>query len=81
MNIDTFLLLDLLGYVAYSLLSFGMFKIAKDDRSGWTYRALGDALWIGVFFNLGLTSGVVFGLAFLAIDLFAVLTPDKSPEA
>ena len=72
MTVDTFLLLDLLGYVAYTLLSLGMFKIAKDDRSGWTYRALGDALWVGIFFNLGLTSGMVFGLAFLVVDLFAV---------
>ena len=72
MTVDTFLLLDLLGYVAYTLLSLGMFKIAKDDRSGWTYRALGDSLWVGIFFNLGLTSGIFFGLAFLVVDLFAV---------
>lgn len=81
MNVDTLLLLDLIGCVGYTLLSFGMLKIAKDDRSGWTYRALGEALWVGVFFNLGLASGVVFGLAFLTIDLFAVLAPDKSPRA
>ena len=78
MTVDTFLILDLLGYVAYSLLSFGMFKIAKDDRSGWTYRALGDALWVGIFFNLGLTSGMVFGLAFLVVDLFAVFKKEET---
>jgi hypothetical protein len=83
MNIadDIFLFLDILGYVGYTLLAIGMFKIAKDERSGWTYRALGGALWVGISSNLGLTSGVVFGLAFLAIDLFAVFTTDNSPEA
>jgi hypothetical protein len=78
MNIDTFVLLDLLGYVGYSLLSFGMSKIANEDRSGWTYRALGDALWVGIFFNLGLTSGMVFGLAFLVVDLFAVFKKEET---
>jgi len=70
---DTLIILDLIGYLGYTLLAVGMFLIAKDDHRGWTLRALGEILWIGVSANIGLTSGVIFGVLFLVIDLYAVL--------
>ena len=52
MTVDTFLLLDLLGYVAYSLLSFGMFKIAKEDGQDGHIEPWGTPCGLGSFSTL-----------------------------
>lgn len=62
---------DLLGHFAYVLLCLGTVLIAKypGKNAGWLLRAAGDGMWVGLGFYLGLTSCVVWGALFTAIDL------------
>ena len=83
MNIDseTFFILDMLGYLGYTLLMIGMILIAKGKKIGWQVRAAGEMLWVAISFHLGLTSGVIFGVLFLCIDIFGAIPPEISKPA
>lgn len=60
---------DALGHVGYILLFAGMTLIAANRPIGWALRLAGEAIWIGISAYLGLTSGVLWGLAFAYIDV------------
>ena len=70
---DDLIFLDLLGYIGYCLLAIGMFYIAQDKHIGWSYRFVGESIWIFISYQIGLTSGIVFGGIFLFIDTWAML--------
>tara|TARA_R110000824_G_scaffold238429_2_gene427226 strand:- start:9462 stop:9719 length:258 start_codon:yes stop_codon:yes gene_type:complete len=63
-------ILDALGHLGYFLLAIGTLRISNGDLSGWGFRFIGGAAWVGISFKIGLTSGVIWGLAFMAVDLF-----------
>ena len=73
--------IDAIGWVGYALLSIGMYQIARGRKIGWALRASGESIWIILSWKLGLTSGVVFGLLFLCIDLFGFAHPEISKPA
>jgi hypothetical protein len=60
---------DALGHIGYVLLFIGMTMIAANRPIGWALRLAGEAIWIGISAYLGLTSGVLWGLAFAYIDI------------
>lgn len=63
-------MIDILGHIFYAFLLAGMISIAFDYRIGWWLRAIGELGWVGLGVTLGLSSIVVWGLIFVAIDLY-----------
>ena len=74
MNIsaDDIRMLDLLGHLGYFCLALGLWKIANDDGSGWAFRLLGEAVWVGISLQIGLWSGVIWGGLFMFVDVFGI---------
>lgn len=66
-------MVDLAGHVGYVFLFLGQLAIARGHRSGWALRFVGEAMWIAICWHLHLSSGVLWGAAFLCIDLMGVL--------
>ena len=64
--------LDLLGHFGYILLFVGMTLISRGQNLGWALRLAGELIWTYFSFRLELSSGVLWGLAFIAVDLSAL---------
>jgi len=62
-------MIDVYGHIFYAFLLAGMICIAFGLRVGWWLRVIGELGWVGLGFVLGLSSIVVWGLLFIAIDL------------
>ena len=75
LSAEDMFLIDAIGYFGYLLLCLGMYGIARGRKMGWAARACGESIWIVLSYKLGLTSGVVFGIIFLALDLFGFYHP------
>ena len=65
---------DLLGHLAYAILTVGMFLIARKKISGWSVRALGEAIWIYIGFAIGLTSMWSWCFLFLGMEIYGYRT-------
>lgn len=64
--------LDLLGHFGYILLFVGMTLISRGQNLGWALRLAGELIWTGISYQMELYSGVLWGVAFIAIDLSAL---------
>lgn len=74
---DDMLQLDIIGHISYLALAIGMWRIGNGDGSGWAFRFLGELGWVGISLKLGLTSGVIWGAVFLALDAFGLYAARK----
>jgi len=74
-------MLDLLGHLGYFCLALGLWKIAKDDSSGWAFRLLGEGVWVTISFQLGLWSGVLWGALFMVVDVFGIVSAMRKPQS
>lgn len=61
-------MLDLFGYIGYSFIFYGLFKLANREISGWLYRIIGESIWTVLGFIMGMSSIWVCGLIFLFLD-------------
>jgi hypothetical protein len=64
------LLLDIIGYIAYALVFFGVWRIGKRSRNGWLWKGAGDGCWVLLGYSLGLSSIVLMELGMLISDLY-----------
>lgn len=69
--------LDLLGHIGYILLFVGMTMISRGQSLGWALRLAGELIWTGISYQMELYSGVLWGVAFIAIDLSALYRSRK----
>ena len=63
-------MLDALGHLGYVFLFLGIGLLAVKERSGFIFRLIGEGIWIVVGFALGMSSIVVWGFVFCAIDVW-----------
>jgi hypothetical protein len=63
-------MIDTLGHIFYAILLAGMVCLAAGWRIGWWFRIIGELGWVGLGLALGLSSIVIWGLIFVAIDLY-----------
>lgn len=61
---------DLLGHTGYLCLMVGILLVARRNIWGWPLRALGEAIWIYVGVLTGLTSPVIWGFLFVAMEAY-----------
>ncbi len=71
-------ILDMLGHLGYFCLALGLFKIAKDDGTGWAFRLLGEGVWVIISLQIGLWSGVIWGVLFMIVDIFGIMATARS---
>lgn len=64
--------LDLLGHTGYVILFVGMMMVSRGQNLGWALRLIGELIWTWISFQVELYSGVIWGVAFMAIDLSAL---------
>ena len=64
--------LDLLGHFGYILLFVGMTLLSRGQSLGWVLRLIGEIIWTYISYEMQLYSGVLWGLAFMAIDLSGI---------
>ena len=62
-------MIDFFGHLAYASIMVGMFLLARRNAYGWVARLLGDAGWVVLGFALGMSSIVLWGLTFIAVDI------------
>jgi hypothetical protein len=60
--------LDLIGHGGYAILAMGMALLATGRNIGWAFRLVGEIIWIWIGWELNLTSSVLWGVAFAALD-------------
>lgn len=65
--------LDFFGHWFYFFLFLGNMLISAKDYRGWAFRFAGEVGWIGIGAILGMTSIVLWGMAFMAWDIFSFL--------
>lgn len=65
-------ILDLFGHVGYISLFVGLAMISRGRSIGWVLRLLGEIIWTYISYEVGLYSGVVWGIAFMVVDLSAI---------
>lgn len=63
-------LIDIAGHAAYLALICGQFAVARKRRWGWVVRVVGSLVWAVLGWFLGLSSVVLWSLAFAAIDTY-----------
>jgi hypothetical protein len=62
-------MLDFFGHLGYASIMVGMFLLARRNAYGWVARLLGDAGWVALGFALGMSSIILWGLVFIAVDI------------
>ena len=61
-------ILDMLGHVGYLFLATGMWLLTKKNIFGWACRAFGEALWLFIGIEMGMSSIWFWGIVFLFIE-------------
>lgn len=64
---------DFFGHFFYASLFLGMLLLSAKDYRGWAFRFAGEVGWIGIGLVMGMSSIVVWGVAFMAIDVWGYL--------
>lgn len=64
------MIIDLLGHVAYSLTTLGLFLIGKKKSIGWIFRIVGDLIWVGLGIQLVMSSIIIWEVVFISQALF-----------
>ena len=60
---------DIFGHLGYSLILAGMFLVSKKNAWGWFFRLLGEIIWLIIGVYLEMSSMVLWGLVFVALDV------------
>jgi hypothetical protein len=72
--------LDFSGHLFYASLFLGMLLLQAKDYRGWALRFIGEAGWIGIGFIIGYSSIVLWGFAFMAVDVLGYFTWRKEQK-
>ena len=62
--------LDFFGHFGYFFLLMGLLFIGAKERVGWFFRLFGEMIWIGIGLAMGMTSIWMWGLIFMAVDVY-----------
>lgn len=73
-------MIDLAGHVFYVFLLGGMLLLARGSAAGWILRIVGEAGWAVLGVLLGMSSIVVWGVAFVIIDAYGFRKWRKNHE-
>lgn len=60
--------LDIFGHIGYVLIGGGMILLSRKNILGWVCRFIGEAMWIYIGWEVGLTSIWFWGIVFVIID-------------
>jgi len=66
-------MLDFLGHIAYIGIFVGQVGLARKKLWGWIFRCLGTFGWVLIGLAMGMTSIWIWGLVFMAIDIFGFI--------
>lgn len=69
MESNWFSLVDLAGWAAYIVLFCGTLILQNKSKFGWVFRAAGNLMWCVLGWHLQLTSVMVWGVIFMAMDV------------
>jgi hypothetical protein len=72
--------LDFSGHLFYASLFLGMLLLQAKDYRGWALRFIGEAGWIGIGFIIGYSSIILWGFAFMAVDVLGYSTWRKEQK-
>lgn len=61
-------LLDFFGHVGYLFIGLGIILLARKNILGWISRAVGEAVWLGIGFALGMSSIWIWSSLFLLME-------------
>lgn len=63
--------IDLLGHIAMGFVALGSLLLGTKDKraAGWRLRMIGDGMWVGLGFALGLSSIVIWESVFVVVDI------------
>ena len=67
-------MIDLLGHIGYIFIASGMYLLSQKDGLGWVCRFMGEMLWVGIGLYINMTSIWVWGVVFMIIDLYGLMT-------
>ncbi len=62
--------IDIIGHLGYFLLFSGVVLVGRKWPVGWLLYVTGDLVWLALGWKLGLTSIVLWQVAFLAMALW-----------
>ena len=62
---------DFFGHIGYVFILAGMLALARQHISGWILRLVGEGIWTGIGFSMGMTSMWSWGIVFMCIDSYA----------
>lgn len=62
--------LDYFGHWGYAFLALGMLYLSMKDKAGWAFRFFGEGIWVILGFWMGMTSIWMWGLIFMAVDVY-----------
>jgi nicotinamide riboside transporter PnuC len=74
-------MLDFLGHVGYVLILAGMVLISRRSAVGWFLRLLGEVTWLGIGVAMDMSSMVVWGAVFTALDGYSWVTWTRTERA
>ena len=72
--------IDILGHIATLWLVTGTSMLSMKNRLGWLVRAVGQVLWILIGAIMGMTSIWIWGLVFVAMDIWGYFKWKKNDE-
>ena len=62
--------LDLLGHLFYAFIALGMVLLGLKSKWGWVSRFIGEAGWLWVGWEMGMSSIWSWGALFLCIEVY-----------
>ena len=65
--------IDLLGHIFYAMILLGMLGVSWKSRYGWALRFAGEMGWVWLGFLLNLSSIYIWGLMFMAVDIYGFI--------
>jgi hypothetical protein len=71
---------DFFGHWFYASLFLGMLLLSAKDYRGWAFRFAGEVGWIGIGLVIGMSSIVIWGFAFMAVDVWGYLAWQQEQE-
>jgi len=62
--------LDILGHFGYFFMILGMLLLANKNIWGWIIRWIGEATWLSIGINMGMSSIWFWEGVFLVVDIY-----------
>ena len=77
-------MIDIFGHFGYALILAGMMLVSAKNPYGWALRLVGEFVWLLIGVHMEMSSMVLWGLVFAALDVrtfYTWIREDRQSDA